>query len=384
MNLIEKSILEETKKNQKDINAVKIVVASFLLIIFWAFYFDKWGLIEQSICIFLVWYLAVLTIVKIIFEQIFPIYKYINVLIDIFWVMFLIDIVSNNSTGLIISPFLIPFLITITVISGLGFEKLYTWFFWFFSMLASIYIISNDGLLNKYSIITMFFMLSIYLSSMYNVYNLKRIVRKVTNLKQLEKFTDSDLLKQIEKNPEILDQEWKEKKLVIFFLDIRWFSKLSETLEAPEIFKTLNIYLGSFSKIIEKNHGIVDKYIWDCIMWYFEGEKKFLHSYTASQEIIQMLDTMNAQSENQIGIGIGMHYGKVFSGWLWNENRMDFTIIGDNVNTTSRLESLTREIDANIAVSKDYYEHLDFENTFKYSGEYSLKWKENKIEVYAI
>ena len=53
----------------------------------------------------------------------------------------------------------------------------------------------------------MFFMLSIYLSSMYNVYNLKRIVRKVTNLKQLEKFTDSDLLKQIEKNPEILDQE---------------------------------------------------------------------------------------------------------------------------------------------------------------------------------
>ena len=52
---------------------------------------------------------------------------------------------------------------------------------------------------------------------------------------------------------------------------------------------------------------------------------------------------------------------------------MDFTIIGDNVNTTSRLESLTREIDANIAVSKDFFEHLDFENTFKYSGEYSLK-----------
>ena len=84
MNLIEKSILKETKENQKGINFVKIIVASLLLTIFSVFYINHPTIIEQSICIFLIGYITVLLIVKILFNKIFPIYKYINVLIDIF------------------------------------------------------------------------------------------------------------------------------------------------------------------------------------------------------------------------------------------------------------------------------------------------------------
>jgi len=67
---------------------------------------------------------------------------------------------------------------------------------------------------------------------------------------------------------------------------------------------------------------------------------------------------------------------------IWTKNRLDFTLIWDNVNITSRLESKTREVDGNIVISKDYYDKINFENSFKSIWLHSLKWKNNQIELY--
>lgn len=384
MNIVEELVFNETKKNQKNINLLKIIISWILFIIFIFLYLKFFSISDLYKIYFLSWYLVLLSIMRILFNKIYTFYKYINTFIDIIWIIILIQISLTSTEWLIYSLYFIPLLLSIIVISGLWFQKFYTWVFWFFSIWAIAYILNFDWLLDTYSILILFLVTSIYISCIYNIYNIKKIIKKISHLKQLEKFTDSDLLKEIENNPEILNQSGKEKELVIFFLDIRWFSKLSEKHNAWEIFKILNIYLWSFSKIIEKNNGIVDKYIWDCIMWYFDGDKKFIHSYNSAISIIEKLDELNSNTENKIWIWIWMHYWSVFTWWIWHENRMDYTIIGDNVNTASRLESLTREIDANIAVSKNYYDNIHFENNFIFSWNYTLKWKNNTIDVYKI
>jgi len=101
-------------------------------------------------------------------------------------------------------------------------------------------------------------------------------------------------------------------------------------------------------------------------MCYFDGEMKIQNSYNTAIQILEKLGKLNQDSEHMVGIGIGIHIGNVFAGSLGNDNRMDHTIIGDNVNIASRLESLTRDISANIVVSKAYYDAISFENHFQF------------------
>jgi len=86
------------------------------------------------------------------------------------------------------------------------------------------------------------------------------------------------------------------------FLDIRGFSKISENMEASEIFGVLNKYLGSFATLIEENSGTFDKYIGDCIMCHFDGESKVQNSYTTALKILEKLHQLQKNSGYQISI----------------------------------------------------------------------------------
>lgn len=341
-------------------------------------------MVSKVIAYFLVCYVIVYTVLRFLFERFFSYYKYISTSIDILWILFLVYGITTYSEGIVVSLYFIPFLLTIVVISGLLFQIFYTFSVGLFSIFVSVYLLYFDGLLDKYSIIPLFFIAIIYLASLYSSSNLKRIIQKISNLKQLERYTDTGLLQAIESNPDTLNQGWIEKELVIMFLDIRGFSKISENMEAGEIFKVLNMYLGSFATLVEENSGTFDKYIGDCIMCHFDGEKKVLHSYTTAIQIIEKLHQLQKNSGYKISIWIGIHRGNVYAGSLGNENRMDHTIIGDNVNITSRLESLTREIWSDIVASKDYYDALDFPTEFEFAWNYHLKGKDHTIDVYKL
>lgn len=382
MNFIEKSIFDETKTNQKLMNTSKIVISLILIVLFWFLFFLNGNMVSKVIAYFLVCYVIIYTVLRFLFERFFSYYKYISTSIDILWILFLVYGITTYSEWIVVSLYFIPFLLTIIVISGLLFQIFYTFSVGLFSIFISIYLLSFDGLLDKYSIIPIFFISIIYLVSLYSSSNLKRIIQKISNLKQLERYTDTGLLQAIESNPDTLNQGWIEKELVIMFLDIRGFSKISENMEASEIFGVLNKYLGSFATLVEENSWTFDKYIGDCIMCHFDGESKVQNSYTTALKILEKLHQLQKNSGYKISIWIGIHIGNVYAGSLGNENRMDHTIIGDNVNIASRLESLTREIWSDIVVSKDYFDAIDFETDFEFAGNYHLKGKDHTIDVY--
>lgn len=152
---------------------------------------------------------------------------------------------------------------------------------------------------------------------------------------------------------EIALGDCKLEEVTIVFSDIRNFTSLSESMTPDENFRFINSYLSRMSPVIENNHGFIDKFIGDAIMSIFRTP---VDALKASIEAFEVLEVFNQHRANSgytpIGIGIGIHTGKVMMGTVGHKNRLSTTVIGDTVNLASRLESLTKKYHANIIISE--------------------------------
>jgi len=144
--------------------------------------------------------------------------------------------------------------------------------------------------------------------------------------------------------------ETQRKKLVVFFSDIRGFTALSEQLESEALTELLNNYLTEMTNIALKYGGTIDKYIGDCIMVFFgdpktQGAKKdTLACVAMAIEMRKHMKVLRQQWRSQgvktpLEIRMGINTGYCTVGNFGTESRMDYTIIGREVNMASRLES---------------------------------------------
>jgi adenylate cyclase len=176
--------------------------------------------------------------------------------------------------------------------------------------------------------------------------------------------------------PEVIDEYFarpesmlvgQKRTLAILFSDIRSFTSISEGLTSAQIVESLNAYFAIMVEIIQDRHrGIVDKYIGDAIMAFFGAPAK--HADDAFQAVMSgfdMLDSGRAFNAEQISggrppfrFGVGISYGDVTLGNIGSEKKMDYTIIGDEVNLASRLEGLTKLYNEELIVSESVAEFL--------------------------
>jgi adenylate cyclase len=129
----------------------------------------------------------------------------------------------------------------------------------------------------------------------------------------------------------------------ILFSDIKGFTALSEKLDPQEIVKFLNIYMTAMCNAIESHGGIVDKFIGDGIMAVFTGETENDHAVAAIRAALAMQAALKELRESnpvvsEIRMRIGINTGEVVAGNIGSQTRMDYTVIGDNVNVASRIE----------------------------------------------
>lgn len=145
------------------------------------------------------------------------------------------------------------------------------------------------------------------------------------------------------------------RDMSVLFLDIRQFSKLSESLSPKENFDFLNNYFATVNPVIRRNCGFIDKYIGDAVMALFPNRAD--DALTTGIELLRELDTYNTKRKNAfqlpIGIGIGVHHGPLMLGTLGNEERMEGTVISESVNLASRLEGITKIFSAGLVTSQD-------------------------------
>jgi len=135
--------------------------------------------------------------------------------------------------------------------------------------------------------------------------------------------------------------------IAVLFVDVRCFTTMSERLEPEKVVYIINKILTMTSSCIEKNNGTLDKYVGDCTMAFWgaplpQEDSVYLAARTAL-DIVKGCEEVSAQLKEETGeefkVGVGVHYGPAVVGNIGSERRMDYTAIGDTVNTSARLEA---------------------------------------------
>jgi adenylate cyclase len=153
----------------------------------------------------------------------------------------------------------------------------------------------------------------------------------------------------------------EKRSVAILFSDIRSFTVISENNSAEKIVAFLNRYFQLMVRIIREQGGTIDKFIGDAILAVFGAPVSFednaaraVRAATAMAAALQDFDTSGlVLPEGGFRTGIGIHEGDVIVGNIGSEDKFDYTVIGDNVNLASRLESLTKYYHTSIILSDD-------------------------------
>lgn len=165
---------------------------------------------------------------------------------------------------------------------------------------------------------------------------------------KLESITKAELGLQVQKN------------MTVLFADIRGFTTLSEQLTPQQNFDFLNRYLSRIGPVIREHNGFIDKYIGDAVMALFPERAE--NALEAALAMLQAVDFLNeewtAEGYSAISIGIGIHTGPLMLGIIGESARLQTTVIADSVNLASRLESLTKVLQANILISQETLKSL--------------------------
>ena len=206
--------------------------------------------------------------------------------------------------------------------------------------------------------------------------------------KQFEHYLDPAQIKRLQDNPELLKLGGEKRYATFLFTDVRGFTSMSEKLEPEQVTYIMNRALTAQQTAVQKNNGMVDKYIGDAMMAIFSAPLDLdFHENKALDcaiDIQKNMEKLNVELEEKnippVTIGIGINTGYAVIGNMGSESRFDYTAIGDAVNTAARLESGTKEagvdvlIGYNTAIKTDY--KLELLEPLKVKG------KDKPLEVY--
>lgn len=223
-----------------------------------------------------------------------------------------------------------------------------------------------------------------------NIFIKNNLLKKDFNdLKDVfEKFIPQDIYKEIwfRWYEKVVLWNCISKNLTIMFLDIVWFTTMSEYITPERTLFLLNIYFDWIGEIIYKNRWYIDKFLWDWIMVIFEEE----HSDSALACAIEIQDFIKkfqiSALWKKINIWIWINSWEVIVWTIWTKKRMDATVIWDSVNIASRLEWLTRKFGKSIIISQNTFDILKKNSNFliNHLSKEKLSWKSKEIDIYNV
>lgn len=175
-------------------------------------------------------------------------------------------------------------------------------------------------------------------------------------------------------------------ELTVIFIDICSFTSLTEKEPADKVVKLLNNYFDVIVKEILAQGGYVDKFIGDAVMAVFKGNYHLDRGVEASLAVCKSIEQLPKEfsTEPFLKVSIGINTGEVISGNIGSATlkRLDYTVIGDVVNTAQRLQSLAKP--GQILINEDCYQKIKESFTCNRIGEEVLKNKAGKTVVYEV
>jgi HD-GYP domain-containing protein (c-di-GMP phosphodiesterase class II) len=214
---------------------------------------------------------------------------------------------------------------------------------------------------------------------------------KLSNLRYaFSRYVSHQLVDGIMSDPEQIKLGGERRKITVLFADIRGFTTMTEKMRPEDVVDLLNTYLSGLTDVVFKYEGTLDKYIGDCVMAVFGAPIAHYNdterAVIAAIEMQKYVDELNRERQEEgfekVEIGVGINTGYVISGNMGSVDRMDYTVIGDVVNTASRLEGFAGR--GQIVVTKEVYEEVKYFVDAHYLSAISVKGKEKPVEVYLV
>lgn len=204
--------------------------------------------------------------------------------------------------------------------------------------------------------------------------NVKDEERMRTNL---TRFLSPDIVNQIIQAGDGEMALGGEKKIVtMLFTDLRNFTSTCEKTDPALLITTLNEYFSAMTEIIFEYGGTLDKFMGDAIMVLFgapfghpdDALRAVCTGWTMLEKLSELHEFWKKDGKPSFGMGMGIHTGEVIAGNVGSVKRMEYTVIGRNVNRASRLESANKEMGTSYLISRDTLEMVKDQITFREAG----------------
>jgi adenylate cyclase len=218
----------------------------------------------------------------------------------------------------------------------------------------------------------------------------ERLRREALVLSNFQRYFAPNLAAQIAQQEGAVQLGGQKRPVVIFFSDIRGFTPLSETMGPDDIATLLTEYFTEMVDMVFEHGGTLDKFMGDAIMALWGAP--IAHEDDADRAMKCALDQLDAleklnkkwkeQGRPELGIGIGINFGEVFAGNIGSDRRLEYTVIGDAVNTASRICSTAGP--NQILISEAFHQQLKKPPKVEPLEPIQVKGKSKKVPVYRV
>ena len=207
-----------------------------------------------------------------------------------------------------------------------------------------------------------------------------------------ESYVPPAVVNEVLRNPDLLRLGGQKKELTVLFSDIRGFTTLSERLDPEQLVQLLNHYLSEMTDKVFERNGTLDKYIGDAIMAFFGAPlPRDDHAVLACHTALDMLEALNAMGPvwAKMGlpapkIGIGVNTGSMVVGNMGSNRRFDYTVMGDEVNLSSRLEGITKTYKTTCVISENTRNLLEPEFVCRELDLVRVKGKKEPVRIFEL
>ena len=231
--------------------------------------------------------------------------------------------------------------------------------------------------------------LTLFTMIVYRILTEEKEKKKIKGM--FSNYVDESIVEELLKHPEKLELGGEDKEITVLFSDIRGFTTLSEKLKEPQkVVAHLNQYLSAMTDVIFKYKGTLDKYVGDEIMAFWNAPiEQEHHAEFACRSALEMMERLRALNEGwpdelKLDIGIGLNTGIMTVGNMGSKSRMDYTLMGDNVNLGARLEGTNKNYGTNIIISEFTHDIIKESFICRELDYVRVKGKLKPVKIYEI
>lgn len=218
-------------------------------------------------------------------------------------------------------------------------------------------------------------------------FNQRRFLKKAFSY-----YVPPSVLEKIISQPENLALGGERRFMTVLFLDIQGFTSISERKDPEELAKLLNFYLTELTKRVFNNNGVVDKYMGDAIVAFWNAPIEDTdHAYNASKAAFEMsqatkllYEEIQEQGLEAISVRVGVNTGDMIVGNMGSEMLFDYTVLGDNVNLASRLEGINKVYNSRVLITQTTYDQVKERLIARRIDTVVVKGKAKGIPIYEI